>query len=137
MVKNHAFEITRRVLQNTLVELLPGPEVQGEPFWTLMCVEADGETTGSFYANQSVIPLFLDKGQADNFLSLIKQDDLAVRGISLKHLQVLLGFQKHGRVQLGICVPGLECCGNYGVFTSTVEQFEELLKELGFSLDDV
>ncbi|TYO94517.1 hypothetical protein [Desulfallas thermosapovorans] len=136
-MKNHAFEISRRVLQNTLMELLPGPEVQGEPFWALMSVEVSGETTGSFYVNQSVIPLFLDKGQADNFLSLTKQEDLAVRGLSRKHLQVLLGFQKHGRVQLGICVPGLECCGNYKVFTPTLEQFEELLKELGFSSDNV
>jgi len=140
VLEKHVFEITRRVLQNTFRELLPGPEVQGEPFWALMSVDSDGEVNGSFYATwqdgKRIVPLFTSKDQAEHFLNLSGEGELMVRGIRKNHLRVLLEFQKRGRIQLGICMPKAESPGGYGCYIPMAEHITQILHELGYSLNE-
>ncbi len=139
-MEKHAFEITRRCLQRSLSVVLPGPEVAGEPFWALMGIEPDGETTGIYYSvrqgGREFVPLFPGKELAEDYLVKTGEHDLAVRGISKEHLRVLLGFQRRGWVQLGICVPEAASPTGYQAYLPTAEDIEQMVKELGYSLED-
>lgn len=136
-MEKHAFEITRRIVQRSVGGMLPGPEVKGEPFWALMEIQ-DSEVTGTFYAvpfeDKKVVPLFLSGEDAGVFLNRSGEQYLAVRGISREHLNVLLGFQELGQIQLGICMPVPESPSGFGVFTPTAEHIEQMLAELGFEV---
>ncbi|MBF7084138.1 hypothetical protein IT084_14300 [Desulfallas sp. Bu1-1] len=140
-MEKHVFEITRRCLQRSLSVMLPGPDVVGEPFWALMSIEPDGETNGNYYAvwqeGKRIVPLYPGRKLAQDYLAKTGEHDLAVRGISKEHLRVLLEFQKRGWIQLGVCVPVAASPTGYGVYLPTAEDIERMVKELGYSLDDV
>ncbi len=136
-MEKHAFEITRRIVHRSLGVLLPGPEVEGEPFWALMEFR-DEDVTGTFYAvavgEKKAVPLFLSKDDAAAFLHWSDEKGLVVRGISQEHLNVLLGFQEKGQVQLGICMTVPESPNGYGMYTPNVKHIREMLLELGYKV---
>jgi hypothetical protein len=76
---------------------LPGADVTGEPFWTLMTIR-EGRPVGEYCGIQAlgghnVIPLFFSKHHAEEYLERLGQPrDLAVRGLSQRALMILLRF---------------------------------------------
>jgi len=56
-------------IKSTLNEILPGPGVEGDPFWTIMEVGRDGIPTGSYHTvirgGKRVLPLYEKKSDAE------------------------------------------------------------------------
>ncbi|MFZ5649042.1 MAG: hypothetical protein ACOY30_15640 [Bacillota bacterium] len=87
----------------THVEIvLPGDNVQGEPFWVLMEIK-NGKNTGNYHSigkreNRTMIMLFPQRHMADWAAGIMAQhsNDFAVRGVSAEHLNVLLRLCEDG-----------------------------------------
>ena len=82
--------------------VLPGENVQGDPFWVLMEIR-NGHNTGNYHSigkknNRTLIMLFPQKHMADWAAEVLEQHDsnFGVRGISADHLDVLLRLCEDG-----------------------------------------
>lgn len=101
-----------KVVSDKIGQILPGPDVKGEPFWTIMEIK-NGENTGTFFATDAngkkVVLLFPTKEHAEETCKKINthSPEFQVRGISKNHLKVLLALEekKFGQLQLGISLP--------------------------------
>lgn len=93
------FELISLQLANLM---LPNPDVQGEPFWILMGVNAEGNLSGDYYAsndaddsNDIYIPLFLSKRLAEDALEYLESEgSFCIRGLTKRHLNYLLDLSK-------------------------------------------
>ncbi len=89
---------------------LPGQEVIGEPFWTLM-EYIDEEVTGTYICianqftkdNKKIIPLFYSKRIASEFCSRCNSKGSVVRGINQWQLKGLLSFAENYNIGFAIC----------------------------------
>lgn len=90
---------------------LPGQEVIGEPFWTLMEYENE-EVTGTYMCipnqftkdNKKIIPLFYSKRIASEFCSGYNPERSVVRGINQWQLKCLVSFAEKINIGFAICL---------------------------------
>jgi hypothetical protein len=82
--------------------VLPGGDVPGEPFWALMEIK-DGLNTGNYHSigregNLTRIMIFPQRGVADWAARKLAEhaDGFEVRGISARHLEVILRLCEDG-----------------------------------------
>lgn len=78
--------------------LLPDEKVIGQPFWTLM-EDIDGVITGTYMCVQkNTIVLFISKKIAIEMAE--KFNNVVVRGVSQKHLKIILELAKRQNIKL-------------------------------------
>lgn len=85
---------------------LPDEKVCGEPFWTLMEIQEDGEVTGTYYSisDKNEIPMLISKKTAEEMRrKLPDKDRWAVRGVSQKQLKVLIQLLENSGGKLLLC----------------------------------
>lgn len=82
--------------------VLPGDDVQGEPFWVLMEIK-NGKNTGNYHSigkreNRTLIMFFPQREMADWAAGVLSRhsNDYMVRGVSTEHLKVLLRLCEDG-----------------------------------------
>ena len=82
--------------------VLPGENVQGDPFWVLMEIR-NGQNTGNYHSigkkdKRTLIMLFPQKHMADWAAEILEQhsSNFMVRGVSSDHLDVLLRLCEDG-----------------------------------------
>lgn len=93
------FELVSLQLTNLI---LPNPDVQGEPFWILMGINAEGNLSGDYYATNDTsdiggvrIPLFLSKKLAEDALECLESEEsFCIRGLTKRHLNFLLDLSE-------------------------------------------
>lgn len=93
------FELISLQLTNLM---LPKPDVQGEPFWILMGIDAEGNLNGNYYAsndaddpNDIYIPLFLTKRLAEDALECLGSGGaFCIRGLTKRHLNYILDLSE-------------------------------------------
>lgn len=99
--------------------VLPGENVQGEPFWALMEIR-NGFNTGNYHSigkkdNRTMIMLFPQREMAVWASERLKTHtmDFKVRGISSRHLEVLLRLCEDGYpMELVVAASGLDQNGD-------------------------
>lgn len=92
---------------------LPDENDIGEPFWTLMELDDDGNISGSYYSPQkddqgnSVILLMFSKKQANELIEFrkIPKNKYTVRGLRQYHLKGMLLFIEKQNVTLALMPP--------------------------------
>lgn len=85
---------------------MPDDKVCGEPFWTLMEVQEDGEITGTYFSafNGKNIPMLISKKTAEEMRrKLPDKDRWAVRGVSQKQLKALIQLLEQCGGKLLLC----------------------------------
>jgi hypothetical protein len=99
--------------------VLPGEDIQGEPFWALMEMK-NGLNTGNYHSigkkdQRVLIMLFPQREMADWAAERLKAHtpDFEVRGISAGHLEVLLRLCEDGYpLELVVAASGLDQNGD-------------------------
>lgn len=130
MSKNNTDE--RNKLLEAIVELLPGPDIQGDPFWTVMEIGPNNVATGVYQTvnNDIIVPLFLTQLLAEKYHSqTCDNDNTAVRGISRPHLAAMIQMWKLGLIKLGIASPKSSDSGLELFLPESPEKFEDYIRE--------
>lgn len=94
--------------------VLPDESIPGEPFWALMEIR-DRKNTGNYHSmgkryGKTMLMLFPQKKMADWAARQLAGhvEGFEVRGISSKHLEVLLGLLEEGQpIELIVAASGL------------------------------
>ncbi|OPX92603.1 MAG: hypothetical protein A4E53_00394 [Pelotomaculum sp. PtaB.Bin104] len=143
ILSDYQWHLTAENVKSVLENILPGPEVKGDPFWAVMEVERNGLTTGVYHTivqdsqnGKEVLPLYERKDDAEKALQGAKLNDMAVRGISRSHMRVLVEFQKKGFIHLGVCA-FVSDNGNIGVICPSAEHIRQMLEEMGRWHDEI
>jgi len=130
MSKNNTDEQNK--LLKAIAELLPGPDVQGDPFWAVMKIGANNLATGVYQTvnNDVIVPLFYTQLQAEKYHSqTCNNDNTAVRGISRPHLAAMIQMWKLGLIKLGIAAPKSSDSGLELFLPESPEKFEDYVRE--------
>ena len=126
--------------KSAVKEILPGPEVKGDPFWVLVEVDDEGTSKAIYhsvmYEGKQVVPIYENRQDAVNVLRQAGLKDMAVRGVSRGHMRVLVEFQKEGFIQLGVCVL-VRDDGKFGIICPTAEAMKLLLEHMGRWHDEI
>jgi len=80
----------------------PDANAEAEPFFALMELGTDGETTGSVWSFGGRIMLFKDSGVADKLAESVSSDEtpFALRGVTQDHLQALKNLASQKQIPL-------------------------------------
>lgn len=130
MSNSNAQEINK--LAEIIAKLLPGPDVQGDPFWTVMEIDANNMATGSYQSvnNDKIVPLFYSQVLAEQFCSKTHNNkDIAVRGISKPHLAAMIQMWKLGLLKLAIAEPKSNNSDFALFLPNNPEEFEDFVRE--------
>ncbi|HVA28773.1 MAG TPA: restriction endonuclease [Candidatus Baltobacteraceae bacterium] len=88
------FPNLQEMVATFLRALLPDETVLGAPFYAIMEDGGDGSVTGSYFAEIGplgrTIPLFPSRAQAERYMSARSGNGNVVRGVTQRHLIVLL-----------------------------------------------
>jgi Restriction endonuclease. len=89
-----------KVIANKLELVLPDKDVIGQPFWTIM-EEESGKLTGTYICvgENKTIGLFMTKKAA---LEVAEKSGGVVRGISQKHLKIVIEYAKKGWIKIAV-----------------------------------
>lgn len=85
---------------------LPDEKVCGEPFWTLMEIQEDGEVTGTYYSvsDKNEVPMLISRQTAEELRrKLPDKDRWGVRGVSQKQLKALIQLLEKFGGKLLLC----------------------------------
>ena len=85
---------------------LPDAKACGEPFWTLMEIQKDGEVTGTYYSvsDKNEVPMLISKKTAEELRKkLPDKERWAVRGVSQKQLKALIQLLEFSGGKLLLC----------------------------------
>lgn len=130
MSKNNAHEINK--LAKTVSKLLPGPDVHGDPFWTVMEIGANNIATGIYATvhDNKTVPLFFTQSSAEEYhLQLQGSSNTAVRGISRPHLLAMIKMWELGLLKIGLVSPKSSSSGFDLMLPENPEKFEALIRE--------
>lgn len=87
-----------------LAFLTPGPKAQAEPYFAIMEIDKQGQTTGQIWTSQSRIMLFKFEADADRVVLALAQHQrshrYALRGVTRQHLEALRGISRANKVPL-------------------------------------
>ncbi len=118
LVSGGELPLISKVLSKQLEVVLPDESVIGEPFWTIM-EERNGQITGTYMCvSDNTVGLFISKKTANEIS--VKTGGV-VRGVSQKHLKVLIGYAKN--LGLKLCVVLLDSSQGIVMETRAVEDF--------------
>ncbi|GBF34508.1 hypothetical protein DCCM_3626 [Desulfocucumis palustris] len=114
--------------------VLPGESTPGEPFWALMEIK-DGRNTGNYHSmgnrfGKTMLMLFPQKKMADWAARQLSEhvEGFEVRGISGKHLEVLLGLYEDGQpIELIVAASGLDDKGELQGASMTPGQIRDFI----------
>ena len=105
----------KRNVSLALQVLLPNNEVIGDPFWTMMEIDLNGNVNGNYFTLENTILLFLSKKQAKIWAE--KQNSLgtsnySVFGLSQEHLRILIDLveKTNSDNKFGIVLSQYEQC---------------------------
>ena len=88
--------------------LTPGPEVEGEPYWAIMDLDEEGNTTANIWSHMGRITLFKTKNLAERILGVLNKreahPDYAVRGVTERHLSALEDIGAQSEVDLMVVI---------------------------------
>ena len=117
-IQTKKFNFSKEVARNVslaLQVLLPNNEVIGDPFWTMMEIDLNGNVNGNYFTLENTILLFLSKKQAKIWAE--KQNSLgtsnySVFGLSQEHLRILIDLveKTNSDNKFGIVLSQYEQC---------------------------
>ena len=117
-IQTKKFNFSKEVKRNVslaLQVLLPNNEVIGDPFWTMMEIDLNGNVNGNYFTLENTILLFLSKKQAKIWAE--KQNSLgtsnySVFGLSQEHLRILIDLveKTNSDNKFGIVLSQYEQC---------------------------
>lgn len=99
LVSGSELPMLAKTISKSLEVLLPDKNVVGQPFWTIM-EEIDGRNTGTYLTiTENTIGLFISK---KNAVEVSNYTGGVVRGVSQKHLRMILKYVKLDRMKVGV-----------------------------------
>lgn len=80
---------------------MPNSDEPAEPFYTLLCVDQNGDWTGEYYLEYyngigKTMPLFISKKHGSEYLTLRNENNLAVRPLKRGHINFIVDLSLKG-----------------------------------------